>query len=43
MVFGFGPTALQSPNHFSITPLASSGETSPITTMVVRSGRMVEA
>ncbi len=41
MVLGLGPTAFQSPNHFSITALASSGETSPMTTMVVRSGLMV--
>ena len=43
MVLGLGPIAFQSPNHFSITALASSGETSPMTTMVVRSGLMVAA
>ena len=40
-MFGVGPTAFHPPNHFSITVLASSGEMSPTTTMVVKSGRMV--
>ena len=41
IVFGIGPAAFHPPNHFSITALASSGEMSPTTTMVVKSGRIV--
>ena len=36
---GFGPAAFHPPNHFPTTVLASSCEISPMTVMVVISGR----
>jgi hypothetical protein len=43
VVLGLGPVAFHWPNDFSIAAFAYSGVTSPITTMVVRSGRTVSA